>query len=162
MGIKFNADEIFEMAEQIERNGAKFYTKAAESSGGAQSRELLLDLAAMEAVHVKTFANMRAELSDKERAATVFDPDDVAASYLQAFADGHVFDVKQDPSELLTGRETMEEILKTAIGLERDSIAFYLGIRESVPENLGRDNIDGIIREEMKHVTTLSQELASL
>jgi rubrerythrin len=162
MGIRFNADEIFEMAEQIERNGAKFYTKAADGSGGAQSRELLLDLAAMETVHVKTFADMRAELSDKERAATVFDPDDVAASYLQAFADGHVFDVNQDPSELLTGRETMKESLQRAIGLERDSIAFYLGIRESVTENLGRDKIDGIIREEMKHITTLSGEMASL
>jgi rubrerythrin len=162
MGIKFNADEIFEMAEQMERNGAKFYNKAAEASAAARSRELLRDLAAMEVVHEKTFADMRTELSGKERAATVFDPDDVAASYLQAFADGHVFNVNQDPSELLTGREKMEEILERAIGLERDSIAFYMGIRESVPENLGRDNIDGIIREEMKHVTTLSRELAAL
>jgi rubrerythrin len=162
MGIKFNADEIFEMAEQMERNGAKFYNKAAEASASARSRELLRDLAAMESVHEKTFANMRTELSDKERAATVFDPDDVATAYLQAFADGHVFNVNQDPSELLTGRETMEEVLQRAIGLERDSIAFYMGIRESVPENLGRDRIDGIIREEMKHVNMLSQELASL
>ncbi len=162
MGIKFNADEIFEMAEQIERNGAKFYNKAAEASASARSRELLRDLAAMESVHEKTFASMRAELSDKEQAATVFDPDDVAAAYLQAFADGHVFNVNQDPSELLTGRETMEEVLQRAIGLERDSIAFYMGIRESVPETLGRDRIDGIIREEMKHVNMLSQELASL
>jgi len=162
MGIKFNADEIFEMAEQIERNGTKFYNKAAEASVSVRSRALLRDLAAMESVHEKTFANMRAELSDKERAATVFDPDDVAAAYLQAFADGHVFNVNQDPSELLTGRETMEEILQRAIGLERDSIAFYMGIRESVPDNVGRDRIDGIIREEMKHVTMLSEELASL
>jgi rubrerythrin len=162
MGVKFNADEIFEMAEQMERNGAKFYNKAAEASASVRSRTLLGDLAAMEVVHEKTFANMRAELSDKERAATVFDPDDAAAAYLQAFADGHVFNVNEDPSALLTGRETMEEILQRAIGLERDSIAFYMGIRESVPDNLGRDRIDGIIREEMKHVTMLSEELASL
>ena len=25
MGYDFNVDEIFEMAEQVERNGAKFY-----------------------------------------------------------------------------------------------------------------------------------------
>ena len=29
MGVTFNADEVFEMAEQIERNGAKFYRAAA-------------------------------------------------------------------------------------------------------------------------------------
>ena len=28
MGITFNADEIFAMAEEIERNGQKFYRKA--------------------------------------------------------------------------------------------------------------------------------------
>ena len=31
MSYDFNADEIFEIAEQIERNGAKFYRNAAES-----------------------------------------------------------------------------------------------------------------------------------
>jgi len=30
MPIPFNADEVFEMAEQIERNGARFYRAAAE------------------------------------------------------------------------------------------------------------------------------------
>ena len=30
MSVDFNADEIFEMAEQIERNGVKFYNKAAK------------------------------------------------------------------------------------------------------------------------------------
>lgn len=162
MAIAFNADEIFEMAEQIERNGAKFYRKAAEASPSVRSRELLLNLAAMEDEHEKTFASMRAQLSDKERAATVFDPDNQAALYLQACADGHVFDVKEDPSERLTGRETMEEVLRTAIGLEKDSIAFYTGIKESVPERLGKDKVGAIIREEMSHVTLLSKELASL
>ena len=31
MSTKFSADEIYEMAEQIERNGAAFYRKAAAS-----------------------------------------------------------------------------------------------------------------------------------
>ena len=30
MVIPFSADEVFEMAEQIERNGAKFYRAAAK------------------------------------------------------------------------------------------------------------------------------------
>ena len=31
MSFDFNADDIFEMAEQLERNGAKFYTDASEN-----------------------------------------------------------------------------------------------------------------------------------
>ena len=161
MSIAFNADEILEMAEQIERNGAKFYRRAAEGAD-ARSRQQLLDLAAMEDVHEKTFASMRSELSEQEQKLMAFDPEGEAGLYLQAFADGHVFDVNADPSELLTGREKMEDILQTAIGLEKDSIVFYLGLKEMVPEKLGKGKIDDIIKEEMSHIIDLSKELAAL
>jgi len=162
MGVQFNADEIFEMAEQMERNGARFYRKAADKASDERNRELLLKLAAMEDDHEKTFAAMRADLSQRERWEVVDDPYGEAALYLRAFADGHVFDVKVDPSEMLTGQETMEEVLDIAIGLEKDSIVFYLGIRDMVPQDLGRDRVDDIIKEERGHVVLLSQELAAL
>ena len=162
MSIPFNADEIFEMAEQIERNGARFYRRAAEGAVDLRNRRLLLDLAAREDEHEKTFSSMRANLADGEREATVFDPEGQAALYLRAMADGHVFDVKADPTEFFTGKETMEEILLTAMGMEKDSIAFYLGMKELVPQRLGKDRIDGIIKEEMDHIAILSKELTSL
>ena len=34
MGYGFNADEIFEIAEQIERNGGAFYRRVAEMISG--------------------------------------------------------------------------------------------------------------------------------
>jgi len=162
MSITFNADEIFEMAEQIERNGAKFYRKAAKGVAGESTREILLRLADMEVEHEKTFAAMRAELSTTERASASFDPEGQSALYLQAIADGHVFNIKVDPSTKLTGRETAAEVFKTAIGLEKDSIVFYLGMQDLVGKALGRDRIAHIIREEMSHVTLLSGELAKV
>ena len=36
MPITFNANEIFEMAEEMERNGARFYRKAAENASDNQ------------------------------------------------------------------------------------------------------------------------------
>ncbi len=162
MSIFFNADEIFEIAEQIERNGARFYRKAAENTDDAPTREVLLDLAAMEDDHERTFASMRAELSAEERMPVTFDPEGEAAMYLHAMADGYVFDVRADPSELLTGEESMVDILRTAIGLEKDSIVFYLGIRDMVSEKLGKGKVNEIIKQEMSHITTLSNKLASL
>jgi hypothetical protein len=35
-------------------------------------------------------------------------------------------------------------------------------MKQVVPERLGRDRIDAIIREEMGHMSALSSELASL
>jgi len=165
MGYHFNADEIFEMAEQIERNGAKFYRQAAEQVISPDSRMILLNFAAMEEVHEKTFISMRAEMVKQGQAVTidpVFDPDGEAGMYLRAMADGRIFDTRVDPSESLTGEETMEDIFQLAIGREKDSVIFYLGMKDMVSEKLGKDKIDGIIKEEIGHVTTLSNELAKL
>ena len=165
MSYYFNVDEIFEMAEQIERNGAKFYRRVSEEAVASENRQLLLDLAAMEDEHEKIFAVMRADMLKQGQMATVdlaLDPEGQAALYLRAMADGRVFNMRADPSESLTGEETMGDILQTAIGLEKDSIVFYLGMKEMVPERLGRGKIDDIIKEEMGHITTLSGKLASL
>ena len=160
MVMPFNADEVFEMAEQIERNGAKFYHAAAEKF--PELRQVLSDLAAMEDEHEKTFAAMRAELSGTEIKPPVFDPDGQAQMYLRAMADEHVVNVKTDPVEQLAGKETPEEVLKMAIGLEKDSIAFYVGLKEAVSRKAGKDKVEGIIKEEMGHIATLSQKLEAL
>ena len=162
MSVPPTADEIYEIAEQIERNGARFYRRAAQGISDSGARQQLLDLAAMEDEHEKVFAAMRAELLQHEREPRVPDPYGEAILYVRGMVNGHVFDVKTDPAEGLTGKETMEEILRTAIGLEKDSIAFYLGIKEIVPERLSKQRIEDIIKEEMGHIAVLSNELASL
>ena len=162
MSILFSADEILQVAEQIERNGARFYRRASQGFTDARARQLLLDLASMEDGHQETFAAMRADLARQEREPTVPDPYGEAILYVRGMADGHVFDVRKDSSERLTGKETMEDILNTAIGLEKDSIVFYLGIKEIVPKRLSKQRIDDIIKEEMGHIAVLSKELAAL
>ena len=156
MSYDFNADEVFEMAEQIERNGVQFYRTAAEGITDPPAKKLLLDLAAMEVEHEKVFASMRAQLSEKETEATVFDPEDEAALYLRALADVRVFFEKEIDTS------SMKEILKAGIAAEKDSIIFYLGMKEAVPEGLGKKRIDAIIKEEMKHIRLLSKELVDL
>lgn len=155
MSYDFNANEIFLMAEQIERNGAKFYRDSAEGITDPSAKNLLLDLADMEDDHEKTFASLRAELADKEKEPTVFDPEDESVLYLRSLADTRVF-FKKD-----IDTSSMESILKEAIGAEKDSIVFYLGMKDLVPENIGKSRIDAIIKEEMQHITLLSKELVA-
>ncbi len=162
MAMVFNAEEVLQMAEQIERNGARFYRRAAEIVKDARVNNMLLQLAAWEDGHEKIFAAMRARLSDREREPTVFDPEHEGGLYLRAMADGHVFDVKKDPAVLLTGKETALEILTQAIGKEKDSIIFYLGLKEFAPESLGREKIEGIIKEEMRHIGYLNRHIEAL
>lgn len=159
--ISLNADGILEIAEQIERNGARFYREAAESMGG-EVHDLLLRLAAMEDDHEKTFSRMRKKLSSTERRATVFDPDGQLTLYLQAFADGHVFDIKADPAEFLSGGKTPRQVLTKAIELEKDSVVFYLGVRPMVPERLGAGWVEDIMAEEIGHIGLLGKQLTAL
>jgi len=156
MSYDFNADEIFEMAEQMERNGESFYKKAAASIQDDVHRDLLLKLADMEVEHEKTFKGMRKDLNAAAKSATVFDPGGEAALYLRALVDTRVFFEKQ------IDISSMEKILKAAIEAEKDSIVFYLGMKNAVPEKLGRDRIEGIIKEEMGHIRLLSRELTQL
>ncbi len=153
MSYDFNADDIFEMAEQMERNGGNFYRTAADSTEDSANKKFLLELAAMEDQHEKIFQAMRAELSAQEKASTVFDPAGEAALYLRALADTRVFFEKE------IDVTTMEKILKSAIEAEKDSIVFYLGMQEAVPENLGKGRLDHIIKEEMGHIKLLSKKL---
>ena len=159
MAVTFSVDEIFEMAEQIERNGARFYQKAAKEIANKDTKKILEELAVMEAEHEKTFATMRADIKSSERLPSVFDPNDEVGFYLRTLADGKVFDVKTDPSEQLTGRETPQDILNTAIDLEKDSIVLYLGLEEYVPAESGKDKVREIIKQEMGHIALLSDRL---
>jgi rubrerythrin len=166
MSFDFSADEIFEMAEQIERNGAQFYRSSADGVKDPSSRELLMNLAAMEDEHEKTFASMRSDLSVEEKSSPTFDPDNEAVLYLKALADSRVFVEKQVPKpDTMTDRsdaDIIQEILKFAIGAEKESIVFYLGMKDTVPENLGKGRLDAIIKEEMGHIRMLSNRLVSM
>jgi rubrerythrin len=162
MAIKFSADEILEMAERMERNGARFYRRAAECNAAASAREMLLALAAMEDDHEAAFGDMRDQLSNEERQPTAFDPDDEEGMYLSAMTDVHVFDTKTDACDLLTGSESLEQILHTAIGMEKDSVVFYLGLKPLVPARLGLAWVEHIIAEEMRHLSDLSKQLAAI
>ena len=166
MADQFNADEIFEIAEQIERNGEAFYRRAAAGTGDEKFREVLDGLADMEHRHVAVFTAMRAELRGKkpEWLARFSDADaeNEAVLYLRAAAEGKVFDVAARPADELSGSESPADILKTAIGLEKDSIVFYVAMKDRVRAETGKAKLDDIIREEMGHVAVLVRQLDAL
>jgi len=164
MSVQFNIDEIFEMAEQIERNGATFYHLASDvMPKDSQTCQLLITLANVELKHEQIFAKMRVDILDQEGMDSIldpeFDPEGLAGAYLRTMANGHIFDLTKDPHEYFTGKETAEAILRMAIEREKDSIVFYIGMKEAVAEDFGKDRIDSIIREEMSHIVYLNREI---
>jgi rubrerythrin len=161
MGIQFNADEVFQLAETIEANAAAYYRRAAELHGETKGAdvEIFFRLAAVEDEHQATFAAMRRTLSDRMREETASDPYLEAYLYVEELGGSHGGEGTKAVTAALTGNETVEDVLRTAIGLEQKSIAFYVGIQDMVPAKLGRDKIAGIIAEEKSHLAVLAGEL---
>ncbi len=145
-----------EIACQIERNGAAFYRKAGSLQDRKEDKNFLETIAKMEDRHRAGFEEMKTALSDMEKNKTAFDPNDELSLYLKAMADAHGGEGNPDVTQQLTGKESMAQIIETAIGLEKESILFYIGLKDMVPPKLGRKKIDQIIREEQKHVAQLT------
>ena len=94
--------------------------------------------------------------TDIEKTQAVFDPNEEMYLYLKAMADAHGGEGAPDAAARLTGDETMAQIVETAIGLEKESILFYIGLKDIVPPELGQEKIDAIIEDKKKHFAQLS------
>jgi rubrerythrin len=159
MVIEFNAFEVFEIAEKIERNGSRFYHRAAELFDNPVAHEMFLELANWEAKHIEVFADMRRQLNEQSRELRTFKPENKVLPDAQAMASLAVFGIRQEPSDELTGKESIVDVLKKAIEKEKDSIVYYTGLKDFVPVQAGQDKIDDIIKEEMRHIRILDQSL---
>lgn len=159
MAIRFNADEVFQIAERMEQNAASYYHTAAEKVQYPGARQMFLDLASWEEKHERAFAQLHSQLSKKAKDEVTFDPYDEAGQYLESLADESVFVTAQSPLEKIGQEPSFAEILRFAIGKEKDSIAFYTGIKKMVPKDFGENEVEKIIEEEMTHVTTLTGQL---
>jgi len=162
MSISFNADEILEIAQQIERNGLNFYKAAANAVTDPKAKEMLSNLAEWEVGHEKLFRDMRAGLTDAQRQPTVFDPYDELGLYLKGMASQAVFTSKMDPVEIIGHNPSFRRILDIALEREKDAVVFYAGIKRFVPASLGSDKIEAIMQEEVAHVAMITQRLAEL
>lgn len=160
--------DVLEIAVQIERNGAAFYRKATELAGQQKTCRLFLELAQQELEHESVFANMKKSLGSSTKLATGGSPQPAnggasrteAQSLSQkAMAGLAVFGIRPDPAEQFTGKETLREILRSAIEKEKDSIVFFTGLKDFLADSQDKTRIDRIIEEEMHHIKSLSQTL---
>jgi rubrerythrin len=128
--------------------------------------DLLMMLADMEVRHEQLFREMREDLH-REQPDWLTSFDDVeaeteAVKYLDAVANGKIFDLNQSAPDRLGDDATLADILRLAIQFEKDTVIFYVGIKGAVPPALGQEKIDGLIEQELSHVTLLSNELANV
>ena len=162
MAMKVSLGEVFDAAIQIERRGYDFYRKAAKATSDKVFQKELAALSKMEKGHAAVFTKLKEELAGGKKETKQSASSKEAARYLEAFAAGTVFNITDDASLALSELPTVHDILIFAIGRERDSILFYVGMREMISDKSGIEKISRIIKEEMDHVALLNRKLQAL
>jgi rubrerythrin len=160
--IDFNADEIFQLGIRIETNGKQFYETMAKNTLDPSVKGLFLELSRWESQHQQFFENLRKALPHSAKREILFDPQGESSLYMQAMAESHVFIKSKDIHGMASKCKTPQEALDFAIIFEKDSVVFFTTMKRVVPEHLGKDKIDLLINEEIKHISILTQKKREL
>ncbi len=156
MGIKFNADEVFEMGMDVEKNGEAYYRKAAELVKDEKVKEVFLMLMKEEMKHYEIFKKLRESLPPKSSLPTVSDPEGQEGLYLDALVKSRLFNSEREAEELAGKVENEIEALRAALTFEKDTILFFQSMKSMTREDLGRNEIEMLVDEERKHVIQIS------
>jgi rubrerythrin len=159
MAQVFNASEVFDIGVQIEKNGKEFYLAAEKRSNDPFLKTMFSQLAAWEGNHVELFEQLRASLPSTAESQLEYDPDNMIHLYLKAVADNKLY-INQDYA--IDSCKTSLDVLKKALDFEKESVVIYSSMKELVPQNMGKDEIDKLVIEELKHVGQITNQIKKL
>ncbi len=162
MMFGFNAEEVFDIAINIEENGKAFYTKAISMIENEGVKKLFEELAQEEEKHKARFIELKNALPPKAKEPTVPDPSGELSSYIEMMAKEHIFSKPENMEKELGKISSVEEALRLAIQFEKDSVIFFISMKEATEHTKGRELIDLLIKEEQEHVKKLSLALRNL
>lgn len=152
--VHFTGREVLDMAVRIEENGVKFYNDACRASASEAIKQLFKVLAEEESHHIKVFLDLKKTLGESG-APEGFDPyADEATQYLRALADTEVFTTPDGGGKLAGKMHNENEVLETAIGMEKDSLLFYYEMQRMIREQ-DRHVLESLIGQEKEHLQKL-------
>jgi rubrerythrin len=158
----YNALELYEIGIQIEKNGKNFYEEAAAHAESPDVKKFLKELAEWENQHISLFQTLKEKFQQTGAVPGSVDPDNEAQKYLRAAAESHVFRKSIDVSSLVQGCSSPVDVLNIAMQFEKDSVVLYNTMQEVVPVELGKDQVQRLLSEELKHISMLHEKMLSL
>lgn len=151
----FKAAEIAEAAISIEQQGQAFYKIAAQAVKNQDVKDFFLFFADEEARHEKIFRNLKARMGDIELPA--WSSSEEYSAYLQALIDSHSI-FSPDLKQRLSSARDETMAIRIAMGFEKDTILFFMEMRELVPDS-EKPFVQQCIDEERSHLRKLSSML---
>lgn len=153
MPLQYSAPEVMEMAVQTEKGGKLFYETVAAQQQDPNLKSLFGFLASEEANHIRTFE----EIARSIRVTPAEEPYnwEEVVPYLRAVTESRYF--LGSGTALLLAKEsaTPLDALKNALAFEKETLVFYVQVRDMVSEH-NRPAVDKLINEEKAHIRKLA------
>ena len=144
-----SAQDVFQMAIDMEQVGRDFYVALAMGSDNTSVRTFCARLAKEEEAHLATFKNLR---SKWEKAVAASRPGAQAAEALAELVKSQVQPDPREVQKVAIGGK-LADAVAMAIQMEQDSINFYQGMIANLPDSA--QAIQAIIEQERKHLVGL-------
>jgi rubrerythrin len=155
MANLFKANDAALAAVEIETRGEKFYRQLAEKADDAGTRRLFEHLADEETTHKAHFKALYERLGNVSLPAGSNEAE--FSTYMNALIDTHTLFRESDTALMENVKSRKDAILKAMI-FEKESILFFMEMREMVPER-EKKFIDECIEEERIHLRQLNEML---
>lgn len=150
----FSADEIIDIAIQIEQNGEALCRKVLQKENMEPALTLLFEwMAEQEAQHIKWFSTLKGNVRTTGGNAK-----------LEQMGKALLYDVIGDQSFSLGDAdfskiESIEDLLSLLIEFEKDTVLFYEMLRSAIEDTKTLSYLDKIIAEENQHVQQIQNYL---
>jgi rubrerythrin len=153
MALLVTAAELIDVAVGIEKSGAAFYEYLVNTTRDLRAQVMYKYLADQEREHIKIFQMLRTDVGDY---SSPMSSSDEYAEYLEALVKSAVFGNDMMARKMAEKASSDSEAIDIAIRAEKDSILFYVAIKDLVRRS-DVETIEKIVREEKSHLTQLSE-----
>ena len=150
----FTAQDILDIAIRLEKNGEKTYRNARLHISGDALKTLLAWIAQEEHNHASWFTELKNRLTQGEDHHLMAE---LSRALVEDVIQGQAFSLEEVDFETI---DSPEKMLRTFIGFEDDTIAFYEVLKTFIDETTIAAQLEQIILEEKKHMATFQEMLA--
>lgn len=154
----FRASELLDMAVGVERSGETFYEACAEAADDDRLKKFFSFMVDQERKHAKIFLDMKEGHEDYDLPESY--PGE-ARSFVRSFVRDEVFATPEEARRRAREIDAPLGAVDMALQFERESIAFYSGMKQLVRRS-DHETIEQVIGEEHDHVRRLLDVRRSL
>ena len=148
----YTAEDIRQIAIQIEHNGEQTYRSAAQRATDGEVARILNWLADEERRHAKWFESLPRDT--KEIPSEYLEMEALGRSLLKEMVENKTFSLED---ERFDSAIDVVEILNQSLEFEQDTIMFYGMLKAFMEDQRGVAQLDLIINEEHGHVNVLKK-----